>query len=100
MGGGWVRVGGEGDRGCGGEEGRGGEGGRRGKGGGECSHGDLQTFFFTLVFPSLASLPSQAAETAGQHVNGLSSSLVFTPVQGIELANPNAAADKVSIHST
>ena len=27
VGGGWVRVGGEGDRGCGGEEGRGGEGG-------------------------------------------------------------------------
>mmetsp|Transcript_7586 Transcript_7586/g.19403 ORF Transcript_7586/g.19403 Transcript_7586/m.19403 type:complete len:508 (-) Transcript_7586:170-1693(-) len=38
----------------------------------------------------------KAAETAGQHVNGLSSSLVFTPVQGIELANPNAAADKVA----
>ena len=35
----------------------------------------------------------KAAETAGQHVNGLSSSLVFTPVQGIELVNPTANKD-------
>ena len=32
--------------------------------------------------------------SSGQ-TNGLSSSLVFTPVQGIELVNPNAAADRV-----
>lgn len=32
--------------------------------------------------------------SSGQ-TNGLSSSLVFTPVQGIELVNPNAQADKV-----
>jgi U4/U6 small nuclear ribonucleoprotein PRP31 len=32
--------------------------------------------------------------SSGQ-TNGLSSSLVFTPVQGLELINPNAAAEKV-----
>jgi U4/U6 small nuclear ribonucleoprotein PRP31 len=32
--------------------------------------------------------------SSGQ-TNGLSSSLVFTPVQGLELVNPNAAADRV-----
>lgn len=32
--------------------------------------------------------------SSGQ-TNGLSSSLVFTPVQGLELVNPNAAAEKV-----
>jgi len=29
--------------------------------------------------------------------NGLSSSLVFTPVQGLELVNPNAAAERVKL---
>lgn len=32
--------------------------------------------------------------SSGQ-TNGLSSSLVFTPVQGMELCNPQAALDKV-----
>mmetsp|Transcript_9261 Transcript_9261/g.15361 ORF Transcript_9261/g.15361 Transcript_9261/m.15361 type:complete len:440 (-) Transcript_9261:848-2167(-) len=32
---------------------------------------------------------------AGQSTNGMSSSLAFTPVQGIQLVNPNAAADRV-----
>lgn len=35
-----------------------------------------------------------AAGSSGA-TNGLSSSLVFTPVQGLELVNPNAAADRV-----
>ena len=35
-----------------------------------------------------------AGLSSGQ-TNGLSSSLVFTPVQGLELVNPNAAAEKV-----
>jgi U4/U6 small nuclear ribonucleoprotein PRP31 len=35
-----------------------------------------------------------AGLSSGQ-TNGLSSSLVFTPVQGLELINPNAAAEKV-----
>ena len=34
--------------------------------------------------------------SAGQS-NGLSSSLVFTPVQGIELNNPSAAAERVKV---
>ena len=33
-------------------------------------------------------------QSSGQ-TNGLSSSLIFTPVQGIELVNPNAAAERV-----
>jgi U4/U6 small nuclear ribonucleoprotein PRP31 len=38
--------------------------------------------------------PKIQQQSSGQ-TNGLSSSLVFTPVQGLELINPNAAADKV-----
>jgi U4/U6 small nuclear ribonucleoprotein PRP31 len=36
-----------------------------------------------------------AAGLSSGQTNGLSSSLVFTPVQGLELVNPNAAAEKV-----
>ena len=36
----------------------------------------------------------QISASSGQ-TNGLSSSLVFTPVQGLELVNPNAAAERV-----
>lgn len=32
--------------------------------------------------------------SSGQ-TNGLSSSLVFTPVQGLELVNPHAAAERI-----
>ncbi|CAN0201956.1 unnamed protein product [Phaeothamnion confervicola] len=35
-----------------------------------------------------------ATATSGQ-TNGLSSSLIFTPVQGLELVNPNAAEERV-----
>ena len=46
------------------------------------------TFFFFFFFSS------QISASSGQ-TNGLSSSLVFTPVQGLELVNPNAAAERV-----
>lgn len=39
---------------------------------------------------------SQSGVMGSGQTNGLSSSLVFTPVQGIELNNPNAAAERVS----
>lgn len=39
-------------------------------------------------------LMKAVAASSGQ-TNGLSSSLVFTPVQGLELVNPSAAADRV-----
>eukprot|EP01040_Poterioochromonas_malhamensis_P010945 gene10945-11930_t len=39
-------------------------------------------------------LRAVAAASSGQ-TNGMSSSLVFTPVQGLELVNPNAAAERV-----
>ena len=39
--------------------------------------------------------PLSQASASGGHTNGLSSSLVFTPVQGLELVNPNAAAERV-----
>ena len=45
-------------------------------------------FFFYFFFPF------QISASSGQ-TNGLSSSLVFTPVQGLELVNPNAAAERV-----
>jgi U4/U6 small nuclear ribonucleoprotein PRP31 len=37
----------------------------------------------------------KAVSMSSGQTNGLSSSLVFTPVQGLELVNPNAAADRV-----
>ena len=46
-----------------------------------------------LAKKKLKQLQQKAA--ANVNVNGLSSSLAFTPVQGIELLNPHAAADKV-----
>jgi U4/U6 small nuclear ribonucleoprotein PRP31 len=42
----------------------------------------------------LAKKQKVISASSGQ-TNGLSSSLVFTPVQGLELVNPNAAADRV-----
>mmetsp|Transcript_23042 Transcript_23042/g.33729 ORF Transcript_23042/g.33729 Transcript_23042/m.33729 type:complete len:503 (-) Transcript_23042:104-1612(-) len=42
----------------------------------------------------LAKKQKTISMSSGQ-TNGLSSSLVFTPVQGLELVNPNAAADRV-----
>jgi U4/U6 small nuclear ribonucleoprotein PRP31 len=44
--------------------------------------------------PKLGNSGTSMAMSSGQ-TNGLSSSLVFTPVQGLELINPNAAADRV-----
>ena len=38
---------------------------------------------------------SSSSSSSSSHVSGLSSSLAFTPVQGIELVNPNAAAERV-----
>lgn len=35
------------------------------------------------------------AATAASNKNGLASSMVFTPVQGMELVNPDAARDRV-----
>jgi U4/U6 small nuclear ribonucleoprotein PRP31 len=43
----------------------------------------------------LAKRAKKAISASSGQTNGLSSSLVFTPVQGIELVNPNAAADRV-----
>lgn len=37
----------------------------------------------------------RAAQMAGGQTNGLATSVVFTPVQGLELVNPEAAADRV-----
>ncbi len=37
----------------------------------------------------------KAVTVSSGQTNGLSSSLVFTPVQGLELVNPNAAAERV-----
>ena len=37
----------------------------------------------------------KAISVSSGQTNGLSSSLVFTPVQGLELVNPNAAAERV-----
>jgi U4/U6 small nuclear ribonucleoprotein PRP31 len=37
----------------------------------------------------------KAVSASSGQTSGLSSSLVFTPVQGLELVNPNAAQDKV-----
>jgi U4/U6 small nuclear ribonucleoprotein PRP31 len=37
----------------------------------------------------------KVANVSSGQTSGLSSSLVFTPVQGLELVNPNAAADRV-----
>ena len=42
----------------------------------------------------LAKKQKTVSASSGQ-TNGLSSSLVFTPVQGLELVNPNAAAERV-----
>ena len=39
--------------------------------------------------------PEKAVSVASGQTNGLSSSLAFTTVQGLELVNPNAAADRV-----
>lgn len=39
------------------------------------------------------------ANTAGQHTSGMSSSLAFTPIQGMELSNPNADREKQSRES-
>jgi len=39
------------------------------------------------------------AHTAGQHTSGMSSSLAFTPIQGMELSNPNADREKQSRES-
>lgn len=43
----------------------------------------------------LAKKQKRAVTASSGKTNGLSSSLVFTPVQGLELVNPNAAADRV-----
>ena len=43
----------------------------------------------------LAKKQKKAISVASGATNGLSSSLVFTPVQGLELVNPNAAADRI-----
>ncbi|EQC36300.1 hypothetical protein SDRG_06405 [Saprolegnia diclina VS20] len=40
-------------------------------------------------------LKLKAATYTNKHTSGLASSLAFTPVQGIELMNPSAAADRV-----
>ena len=37
----------------------------------------------------------KALSVSSGATSGLSSSLVFTPVQGLELVNPNAAAERV-----
>jgi U4/U6 small nuclear ribonucleoprotein PRP31 len=37
----------------------------------------------------------KAVSVGAGATSGLSSSLVFTPVQGLELVNPNAAAERV-----
>lgn len=39
--------------------------------------------------------PKKGVSVSSGQTSGLSSSLVFTPVQGIELVNPNAAAERV-----
>lgn len=38
---------------------------------------------------------AQAARTASANTNGLASSVVFTPVQGMELVNPDAQKDRL-----
>eukprot|EP01041_Mallomonas_annulata_P002448 gene2448-4752_t len=43
----------------------------------------------------LAKKQKKAISMSSGKTNGLSSSLVFTPVQGLELINPNAAEDRV-----
>mmetsp|Transcript_27044 Transcript_27044/g.27284 ORF Transcript_27044/g.27284 Transcript_27044/m.27284 type:complete len:498 (-) Transcript_27044:31-1524(-) len=43
----------------------------------------------------LAKKMKKAVSMSSGKTNGLSSSLVFTPVQGLELVNPNAAAERV-----
>jgi len=42
-----------------------------------------------------ASRKRAAQMSASTHTNGLASSMVFTPVQGLELVNPDAQKDRV-----
>jgi len=48
------------------------------------------------IIPGRSTAGRTGTNTAGAHTSGLSSSLAFTPIQGIELSNPNAAKEQGS----